>query len=330
MPITFRKLRKKLNNDNIDKEKLTEIINQANTYSFKKPLPKTIVSQIYRDKEISMSNLEMLCNALKYNIKDVFEVVSEEEKSVIQKELKTAKKTVVRKQPIVRKTYIYGESLEGIAVDDYIVFGEYPYTENGDKKPLQWIVREIKEDKLFLISRYVIDVMQYHTNSKRMNWDNSEIRKWLNSDFIQNSFEKGLSENIIPTRIEYRSYREFFFDIERSNFCIDKIFLLGFEELIKYYPTPCYANAKKINGGMPYSKRKATFTPYAKTKEYKDPLAIEYVDHHIYNYLLRDTIQNHIGCVISKPADGSVNPWGFYSHKNTIPDGIRPAMWVKK
>ena len=88
MPITFRKLRKKLNNDNIDKEKLTEIINQANTYSFKKPLPKTIVSQIYRDKEISMSKLEILCNALKYNIKDVFEVVSEEEKSVIQKELK--------------------------------------------------------------------------------------------------------------------------------------------------------------------------------------------------------------------------------------------------
>lgn len=330
MPITFRKLRKKLNNDNIDKEKLTEIINQANTYLFKKPLPKTIVSQIYRDKEISMSNLEMLCNALKYNIKDVFEVVSEEEKSVIQKELKTAKKTVVRKQPVVRKTYIYGESLEGIAVDDYIVFGEYPYTENGDKKPLQWIVREIEEDKLFLISRYVIDVMQYHTNSKRMNWDNSEIRKWLNSDFIQNSFEEGLSENIIPTRIEYRSYRNFFFDIERSNFSIDKIFLLGFEELAKYWPTPSFAKAKNLGSGVSYAKRKATLTPYAKTKEYTDPLAIEYVDHHIYNYLLRDTIQNYIGCVISKPAAGSVNPWGFYSHKNIIPDGIRPAMWVKK
>ena len=56
------------------------------------------------------------------------------------------------------------------------------------------IVREIEEDKLFLISRYVIDVMQYHTNSKRMNWYNSEIRKWFNSDFIQNSFEEGLSD----------------------------------------------------------------------------------------------------------------------------------------
>lgn len=329
--ITFRKLRDKLSEDNIDKEKLTDIINHANVYLFKKSLPKTIISKIYQDKEISMTNLEMLCCALNYDIKAIFEVVSEEEKRAIQIELKNIrKKPTARNQPVRHKTYNYGELLEDVKIGDYIIFGKYPFTENGDKKPIQWIVRDIKDDKLFLISRYVIDVMQHHINSKQMNWYNSTIRKWLNSDFIQNAFGEPLAENIIPTRIEYRHYNDHLCVVENSNFSTDKVFLLGYDEIVKYWPTPSYAKAKKLGSGVPYTKRKARFTPYAKTKEYIDPYEIESMDHHTYNYLLRDNIKNHIGSVILKPAADSVNPWGFYSHKNTVPDGIRPAMWIKK
>ena len=229
-----------------------------------------------------------------------------------------------------RKTFLYGESLDGISVGDYVVFGEYYYTENGGKKPLQWVVMEIEEDKVFLLSRYVIDVVAYHTSSKQMHWYNSQVRKWLNSDFIQNAFGEQLAENIIPTRIEYRSYKDYFYGVESSNFSTDKVFLLGYEEIVKYWPTPSYAKAKKIGCGVPYAKRKATLTPYAKTKEYIDPQAIEFLDHHIYNYILRDTERNRVCYVIWKPAKLSAKAWGFYSHQNTIPDGIRPAMWVKK
>ena len=143
MAITYRKLRRKLIEDNIDKEKLTDTINCANQWLFKKPLPKTIVSRIYKDGEISMTQLEMLCSALNYDIKEIFETVTETELAAIKKELKFVQKPQApRKKAITQKTFVYGESIEGISVGDYVVFGEYPYTEHGDAKPLQWIVME--------------------------------------------------------------------------------------------------------------------------------------------------------------------------------------------
>lgn len=229
-----------------------------------------------------------------------------------------------------RKTFKYGESLEGIKVGDYLVLGEYPFAPNGDKKPLQWIVMDIENDKLFLISRYVIDIMKYHKNSKQKMWYASEVRKWLNSEFIRTSIPSEFLGNIIPTRIKYQVWSAYFTNVENYNFCTDKVFLIGYEEILKYWPTPSYAKDKKIGEGVPYSKRKATLTPYAKTKKYIDPIAIKYGCRDISNYLLRDNEENHICCVISKPAFASVNYWGFYSHQNSIPDGIRPAMWVKK
>jgi len=216
----------------------------------------------------------------------------------------------------LRKTFTYGSSLEGIQVEDYIVFGEYPYTEKGDTKPLQWIVKEIEDDRLFLISRYVIDVMAYHNSNKKILWAQSQVREWLNTSFINQAFESVWHDRIIPTQIRYRTR-----DVrsEKIYYCTDKVFILGYDEIENYWPTP--ACDKK--NGVPYSKRKATFTPYVKPKVHTGSLST-------YNYLLRDTRNNRIGCVIAKLGGEVPDPYGIYWHYNVIPDGIRPAMWVKR
>lgn len=47
-------------------------------------------------------------------------------------------------------------------VDDYVYFGHYPQTEKGlDRTPIEWLVLDVKDNKLLLISRYILDCMPY-------------------------------------------------------------------------------------------------------------------------------------------------------------------------
>lgn len=331
MAVTFRKLRKMLEKDHVTREELpNRVKSRTPSWYIKPPLNKSAVAQLYSDSDtMSFRDLEHICTALHYDVKKAFEFVSEEEREIIQKEYKEKLRTEASKnqlpktKPEPSNTYVWGQSIEGIKPGDYLLMGEYPYGKNGEKKPICWIVMEIAEDRLFLISRYVIDVMQYHTANKRMPWDRSSIRSWLNTQFVTEALSPEEQGYLLPTRIPYN-----------DQFCTDKVFLLGFADLNKYWPTPSYLKdvlKRNRQDGVPYAQRKATLTPYAKTKEYVDPLAIEYVNHHIYNYLLRDTVNNKIGAVVKKVAKASIRPpYGFYSMPNTMPGGIRPAMWIKR
>lgn len=63
------------------------------------------------------------------------------------------------------------------------------YEQNGDlseKEPIEWIVLAKNEDKLLLMSRYIIEKIRFGYTPY---WKNSEIRKWLNDDFYLNSFD---------------------------------------------------------------------------------------------------------------------------------------------
>ena len=99
-------------------------------------------------------------------------------------------------------------------VGDYVKFGNYPQTSNGDIQPIEWQVLGKENDKVFVISRYGLEAKRFDSFSN--NWNNSEIRKWLNGDFYNKAFTDQ-DKNII------------------SSFNGDNVFLLSKEEAEKYF-----------------------------------------------------------------------------------------------
>lgn len=100
-----------------------------------------------------------------------------------------------------------------INIGDTVEFGEYeqnPY-EPGKEK-IQWIVVDIQNDKSLLMSRYAIEFMQYadcNIYEKGVTWETSSLRKWLNSEFYENSFTKQEKEYIISTTVETKGNPEY-------------------------------------------------------------------------------------------------------------------------
>ena len=86
-----------------------------------------------------------------------------------------------------------------------VEFGKY-YINNKDKKdPIQWIVCGETDKYLVLITKEALFSMRYY-NEKRhgydaVEWANSDIRHYLNSDFIKEAFSVSERARLIPRKI---------------------------------------------------------------------------------------------------------------------------------
>lgn len=84
------------------------------------------------------------------------------------------------------------------------VFGKYPYTADGTKQPVEWIVLDTTEKEYVLLSLRGLDAVEYDHSSN--NWDISELRNWLNNDFKKEAFsaaeQKVLSGEITILTVE--------------------------------------------------------------------------------------------------------------------------------
>lgn len=67
---------------------------------------------------------------------------------------------------------------------DYLYFGRYPQI--GDDDPILWRVLTVQDGRALLLSEKVLDAHRYDTSSKT--WEGSELKTWLNNDFISTAF----------------------------------------------------------------------------------------------------------------------------------------------
>jgi hypothetical protein len=120
-----------------------------------------------------------------------------------------------------------------------IKFGNYWQTDDKNKEAIEWEVLAKENGKALLISKYALDCKPYHENSCSITWENCTLRKWLNSEFINNAFSEEEIAEIVLTRNETKG------SIQTE----DKVFLLSIEEANKY---------------LTQEERKCRPTPYAK------------------------------------------------------------------
>lgn len=179
-----------------------------------------------------------------------------------------------------------------------VEFGNYwqgKYKEDG-KQPIEWLVLDIKGEIKLILSKYIIDIKKYEDDHFcSAIWESSQLRKWLNNEFINECFLNDEIEKIQLTNIEPEHSYE-------SKEIKDRVFLLSEKEVEKYI------NIEKDRKGIVtiFSKEKGCFIGEEKVglwwlrsaDDYGHPLVV---------------LNN--GVISSAAIDADI--------------GVRPAMWVK-
>ena len=106
-------------------------------------------------------------------------------------------------------------------IGDTIQFGGY-----------DWLVLEVKNDKMLILSNKVIENRRYHNIEGRITWAKCELHYYLNNEFY-NMFNIHEKMQIIETCITTNNNP--WFETEGGNMVNDKIFLLSIEEVVKYF-----------------------------------------------------------------------------------------------
>lgn len=79
------------------------------------------------------------------------------------------------------------EYIKNLKAGNIIEFGSYPFEADGTEKPIEWIILErYSDDTALLLSRYGLDSKRFDSSSN--NWEQSEIRAWLNNTFYNKAF----------------------------------------------------------------------------------------------------------------------------------------------
>lgn len=123
------------------------------------------------------------------------------------------------------------------ALFDTMFFGSYYYGDQGETAPIEWIILKEENGRKLLLSKYIIDAVDYHEKGQVQSWEECSIRTWLNKEFIKKSFS----------------------ETEDLKQCEDKVFLLSVEEIKKYLGT----DEATMGPVTPYALERGVFTQNA-------------------------------------------------------------------
>ena len=181
-----------------------------------------------------------------------------------EQEISTAKKDLVENPKIVKDTSVEG----GKKVTwDCVWFGSYPQTKivssskendlystleksNGwDKnndiiigkekyhrakkcyfkyEPIKWRVIKCENGEALLLSDIVLDKQKYNKRLKKVTWEKSTLRKWLNKKFMNRAFSSSEQEAIRTTKVINED--NYYYKTDGGNDTLDKIYLLSLSE----------------------------------------------------------------------------------------------------
>ena len=184
----------------------------------------------------------------------------------------------------------------------YITLGKYKQS-TSKTEDIRWRVLTTIDDKALVISEKAIDCRSYHSEVVDITWEECDLRKWLNTEFLNEAFTLVEQKNILQEWQKSESTKNT--DTNAGGATNDKIFLLNNYEVDSYLgiDAKCYAT--------PYSQQKG---------------ALVNEENECCNWLVRvpGYKQNYVSYITT---NGNLSVFGCDPNDNTI--GVRPAMWVK-
>lgn len=116
-----------------------------------------------------------------------------------------------------------------------INFGKYPQSENGEVKPIEWLVLEEEQDNKLLLAKYALDCQPYNVNFEKTCWENCTLRKWLNNEFYNAAFNEEEKSQLVLSNVLPDKNPEF--DSNQGENTHDNVFLLSVLESQRYFKT---------------------------------------------------------------------------------------------
>lgn len=191
----------------------------------------------------------------------------------------------------------------------------------------QWKILSIENDKILIITNQIIEQRDYHDKKENVIWEKSEIRYYLNNDFLErfDSYEK---EKILTTMNENQNnpwYESF-----GGNDTLDRVFLLSLNEMVRLY----FGDSSKL---LDNSKPNQRYWFDRKDENNNRRMAL-FLDSHWWWWTRTPGKNNRVAVYVH--GDGNIGIQGNGISKtsfNTLhritksnKGGVRPALWIKR
>ena len=119
-------------------------------------------------------------------------------------------------------------------VGDIVTFGSYEQdNKTAEKEPIEWIVLDRDGTKLLLLSRYCLDSVAFNSKKGDVKWEDSSLRKWLNTTFLKKAFSATAQSMLVYSTIETEDNPTY--GTSGCNDTEDRVFLLSIDEVEMYF-----------------------------------------------------------------------------------------------
>lgn len=98
-------------------------------------------------------------------------------------------------------------------VGDIVTLGKYNHANSVQE--IEWYVLQKENNKVLLVSKYMLDAMPFHSKEVDLQWEDSDLYTWMQNTFCANAFsgdEKKYAEVFLPTNPQMKQYYEDFFN----------------------------------------------------------------------------------------------------------------------
>ena len=144
---------------------------------------------------------------------------------------------------IVILLYLFGGSGEAEILDaasnarTILTFGKYEQDNNPDNGPedIEGIVLEEQKGNLLLLSRSGLDAVPYSEGDEEATWEESTLRSWMNSDFLEAAFTPEEQSAILVTAVNNGPDQGRKTDLSGGPDTMDQVFLLSYREAFAKY-----------------------------------------------------------------------------------------------
>ncbi|MDD6095476.1 MAG: DUF6273 domain-containing protein [Clostridia bacterium] len=202
------------------------------------------------------------------------------------------------------------EKLKVAKVGDYVFLGSYEQdnnTSNG-KEDVEWLVLEVKDGKVLVISKYALDCKPYNTSLAYVTWETCTLRKWLNNDFIKSAFSS--DEKAMISKVTVSADKNPKYSTNPGNATQDQVFLLSITEAEKYFSSDSARQCKPTD----YAVANGAYVNTYDQSDYGNCW-----------WWLRSPGGNQ-NCAPSVLFDGGVGRFGGGVHGGD--EAVRPALWI--
>ena len=201
----------------------------------------------------------------------------------------------------VTSSSLRDDHTENIEVGDTVRFGEYFVDSKFRKDPLLWQVLDVQDGKALVITKRCIDARSFDSRSMAVTWRQSELRKWLNTEFAQAAFGSSLSR---VYEVDCTTPKNEIYSVSGGLDAKDKVFLLSLDEAKRYFPDDPSRTAQVA----PTAREKGLFV-------FNNGCA--------WWWLRSPGCTKHYAANVDYGGDID-----FYGSDATAVNGVRPVLWV--